>query len=177
MYRPTILACALLLLSSFSSHSADAPSVPDSKQAAIIKLMEITGSDQMGKMFAGMFISQSAQAMQIAYPEMPARAVEVISDVVNQVVGTELATGDLQRSLIPVYDRHFSEEEINALIAFYESPVGQKSIQVMPKLTEESTMVGQTWAKKLSGKLQVELTQRFQQEGLLPMAQKSTAPQ
>ncbi|GAA5218295.1 DUF2059 domain-containing protein [Corallincola platygyrae] len=162
----------ILLLGACGHAVAQEAKIPDDKQAAIIKLMEITGSDQMGMMFADMFINQSAKAMQLAYPDIPARAIDVIADEVNKVVGEELQTGELQRSLMPIYHRHFTLEEINALIAFYESPVGQKSIRVMPQLTQESTLVGQSWAQALSGKLQLRLSQRFQQEGLLPSAQK-----
>ncbi len=38
----------------------------------------------------------------------------------------KLAEGDLIGSMFPIYAEHFSEEEVDALIAFYGSPVGRK---------------------------------------------------
>ena len=38
----------------------------------------------------------------------------------------------------PLYDKFFSEDELRGLLAFYKSSVGQKSIDVMPALMQES---------------------------------------
>ncbi len=43
-----------------------------------------------------------------------------------------------QQMFYPLYDKYFSEEELRGLLAFYKSPVGQKSIDVMPALMQES---------------------------------------
>jgi uncharacterized protein len=40
--------------------------------------------------------------------------------------------------LIPVYQRHFTRSEVNALIAFYSTPVGKKFLREQPLLTQES---------------------------------------
>lgn len=38
----------------------------------------------------------------------------------------KLAEGDLIEAMVPIYAEHFSEDEVDALIVFYESPVGRK---------------------------------------------------
>jgi hypothetical protein len=45
----------------------------------------------------------------------------------NQVTG----------QLVGIYDKHFTEEEIKALLQFYGSPLGQKVASEMPKITRE----------------------------------------
>jgi hypothetical protein len=40
--------------------------------------------------------------------------------------------------MIPVYQRHFTKSEIEALIAFYASPAGQKFLHEMPAVTAET---------------------------------------
>ncbi len=45
---------------------------------------------------------------------------------------------ELVANLVPVYDKFYSEEELSQLMAFYKSPVGQKLIEVTPKLVEET---------------------------------------
>ncbi|HTQ97371.1 MAG TPA: DUF2059 domain-containing protein [Candidatus Acidoferrum sp.] len=44
---------------------------------------------------------------------------------------------------VPIYDKHFSQEEIRGLIHFYETPLGQKTISVLPALTAELMSEGQ----------------------------------
>ena len=38
----------------------------------------------------------------------------------------------------PLYDKYFSEEELREMAAFYSTPVGRKSIEVVPLLMQEA---------------------------------------
>ena len=38
----------------------------------------------------------------------------------------------------PLYDKRFSEEELRQMVAFYRTPVGRKSIAMMPSLMQEA---------------------------------------
>ena len=38
----------------------------------------------------------------------------------------------------PLYDKYFSEEELRQMVAFYRTPVGRKSIEVMAPLMQEA---------------------------------------
>ena len=38
----------------------------------------------------------------------------------------------------PLYDKYFSEEELRQMVTFYRTPVGRKSIEVMPSLMQEA---------------------------------------
>ena len=50
---------------------------------------------------------------------------------------------------VPIYNKYFSDDEIKALIKFYETPVGQKAISAMPQLTSEMQQQGRAWGEKL----------------------------
>jgi hypothetical protein len=43
--------------------------------------------------------------------------------------------------MIPIYQRHFSKTDIDAMSVFYASPTGQKMMREMPALTSESMQV------------------------------------
>jgi hypothetical protein len=54
------------------------------------------------------------------------------------------------RSLyVAIYNRHYTREEIAGLIAFYESPLGRKSVQVNPQITQETQAVTQAYFESL----------------------------
>jgi len=38
----------------------------------------------------------------------------------------------------PLYDEYFSEEELRQMLAFYRTPVGRKTIEVMPSLMQQA---------------------------------------
>jgi hypothetical protein len=50
---------------------------------------------------------------------------------------------------IPVYDKHFSNEEIKSLLQFYRTPLGQKTIQVLPMVATEMQEEGKKWGEGL----------------------------
>ena len=59
---------------------------------------------------------------------------------------------ELTATLIPVYDRNFTQDEILALITFYESPAGVKMLEVGPQIIEEATTASLNYFKeKLTG--------------------------
>ena len=57
----------------------------------------------------------------------------------------------VEEIIIPIYDKHFSETELRDLIAFYKTPTGRKSTELMPELMK-ATMT--SFSEKLTPKLQ-----------------------
>jgi uncharacterized protein len=41
-------------------------------------------------------------------------------------------------SMVPVYQKHFTKGDVNALIAFYSTPTGQKLLRDMPAIMQEA---------------------------------------
>ena len=56
----------------------------------------------------------------------------------------------IEESMIPIYDKHFTEAELREFVAFYKTPAGKKSITLLPQLMME-TMT--TFSEKVSPKL------------------------
>ena len=91
---------------------------------------------QVQQMFAQRFAEAGAPAEQQALLE---RYQAQANAELDRVIGWEQLKGDL----IAVYTDTFSEEELRQLLAFYQSPVGQKVLQNMPQLTAESARLTQ----------------------------------
>ena len=51
-------------------------------------------------------------------------------------------TLDLMSTNIELYDKYFTNDEIKGMIQFYESPVGQKAVQVLPAIMQEGMTRG-----------------------------------
>ena len=71
------------------------------------------------------------------------------------------------KEIIPIYAKYFSEDDILQLIAFYETPLGQKMIEVMPQLTMDSMQVSMRWLQSKVPELQEQLKARLESEGLI----------
>lgn len=114
-----------------------APAEESAKLKDIRKLMEVSGSGQIGMQVARQMIDSFRTSM----PNVPAAFWD---DFLKQARGEDLI--DL---VVPVYDRHLSHEDVKQLLVFYESPTGRKFVSVMPAITRDSMAAGQKWGEQL----------------------------
>ncbi len=45
---------------------------------------------------------------------------------------------EMMQAMVPTYQKHFTKGDMDALVAFYTSPTGQKLLQEMPAITAEA---------------------------------------
>ncbi len=68
---------------------------------------------------------------------------------------------ELQERLIPIWCEHYSEEEIDGLIAFYSSPLGQKVLATKDSMRKRETDISMKWgfeqSQKMIGKFKAEM--------------------
>ncbi len=76
-------------------------------------------------------------------------------------------------SLVPIYERHFTPEEIGQLIQIYQSPIGAKLASVGPALLTEGGEVGGKLAQKTNEQMR---TPEFQRKVAQIVAQHSIRP-
>lgn len=81
--------------------------------------------------------TQMAHVMAEAVPCVPAAYWEGFIDAGS--------TREVLDRMVPVYQRHFTEGEVDGLVRFYRSPLGQKVLTVMPETMAEAAKVGQQW--------------------------------
>ncbi len=58
--------------------------------------------------------------------------------------------GDLVNLIIPIYEKYYTEEDVQGLIKFYNTPVGEKVIASLPQVTAESMEAGQQWGESIA---------------------------
>jgi hypothetical protein len=143
-------AAAFLLLTTvaFADNTAKHAATP--KEAAIRKLLQLTGAAALGAQVMNQLIDTFKQSM----PNVPASFWPELAK--------ELNPDELVERVIPVYDKQLTEAEINDLIHFYETPTGKKLIKVMPAITQESMQIGQGWGREIGQKVM----QKLQKQGL-----------
>jgi len=90
------------------------------------------------------------------------------------------AKTDVQHLLdlaVPIYDKNFSHEEVRNLIEFYRTPLGQKTVSVLPKLSGELQEEGRKWGEGLGRESMEEvLAEHPELAQAIAEAQKNSAP-
>jgi hypothetical protein len=64
-----------------------------------------------------------------------------------------------------VYANNFTVGEMRAIEAFYRQPVGQKLLEKMPAIMQQSNQVGQDASRKAAEDLRTRLTEALRQKG------------
>lgn len=68
---------------------------------------------------------------------------------------------DFVDELVPIYDEHFTHEEIRRMVIFYESKAGQKFVKLLPQILSKTSKKIQKW----SGGVVAEVTQYLRSKG------------
>lgn len=120
------------------------------KDALIRELVALTDAAQLQAVFSKRLIDRVANAVAMFAPAMGAQTMRVVREEATDVVQERIESGDaLYSVLYPVYEKHFNIFELNQLVTFYQSPLGQKLVRVSPQLLSESMALGQQWGLSL----------------------------
>lgn len=163
MKRLSLAIISLLLVSTLAlsgyAQSQSQGSIPDpnapvppEKAKAIRHLLEVTGSAKLGQQLMDqLFATRRAMTRQVPGS---------VWDELEKEFRAEFQSGKVTEMVIPIYSKYFSEEEINALIAFYDTPVGKKTVSVMPQILAESMQVGMQWGAEIIRRLEQRLKEK-----------------
>lgn len=124
--------------------------------------------DQM-KQLTTIMSHQTKQMMHEAMqnqPELPPGAEERINALYEKIL-KDMPTEELLSSMAPIYAKHFTKNDINAIIAFYSSPVGKKMVTETPTIAQEAMQASlETMQKYMKGSMDQlnSLLQQIQKE-------------
>ena len=120
------------------------------------KYMEVSGAADMYKNL----VPQMFAALKQQLPNVPAD----VWDSLEKELNTPTLFDDIVKAFAPVYEKLLTKEDLEEIIKFYETPVGQKLAKAQPAIMDGNMQVMQ--------QIQMPIVQRVQQvlqeKGLLP---------
>jgi len=144
-----------------------APVAADSKHERVKELMALM---QTGVQFEQTHVQMQSMFMDLVPTEDWS---DTKRDIMNRyrertlaVTQEELGWARMESMMIDLYATYFTEQEIIDMIEFHRSPTGQRMIEVMPMITEESMLFGQEAMLRLMPRMQAlseELTAELEQ--------------
>jgi uncharacterized protein len=159
MLRVGVVLCLVLAVSpafaqqSVAEAAAQSRAAAEAKRAAaappsredVLKLFDLL---QITKTMDAVIKAAKQQSMEIAEQmireKMPDATAaqkkqfeEMMDDVMQQALGP-VAIKEMLEATIPVYQRHLTKADLDAMVAFYSSPAGQKILHEQPAMVQES---------------------------------------
>jgi len=111
-------------------------------------------SAPMHKMFHDQFLKDKDKLP----PDFEERMTRMMDDTMKSFPWDQMLD-----SMIPVYQKHLTKSDVNALIAFYSTPTGQKLLRDMPAIMQEAMEnmmpLMQKQMDSMKGRMQQEVAQ------------------
>jgi hypothetical protein len=105
------------------------------------KLFDVMASrEQVRQMMQQLFAQMRTMSREQLKKQRPDISEEELArlDRESEDLIRNFPVDEMLNDMIPVYQRHFTKSEIDALTTFYSSPVGQKFLHEMPAVTAET---------------------------------------
>lgn len=146
------VACAVMYLFSTPGHAQK----PDTTAASAARLATahrvLDASGAIETMVAAMRANLPAQRM--ASPQIPAEFWTRFEARISQ------DAPQLVDSIAVLYARRFTQDELESLLRFYQSPVGRRLRELQPSLVIESAAIGQRWGMRIGAEIGASLQQK-----------------
>lgn len=130
-----------------ASNEAKQTNIDPGKRADIQRLMEVAGTRSI---MLNMLDSITTSMKPLMVNSLPPG--EYRDKLIGVFIEKFRANADLSKLLdfaVPIYDKYFSDEEIKGLINFYESPLGHKTVSLLPQIMSEMSAEGQKWGAEV----------------------------
>jgi hypothetical protein len=142
MKRAVLAVLSGLVVIASTAHAQAQPSRPADAAAAASarKLLAASGATRLmlGNLEA-MIASQRQNS-----PQIPAAFWDAF------LAHARRDTTQLVDMLVPIYASHLTPSELEELVRFYTSPIGQRLTAAQPTIFKESMAAGETWGEQIA---------------------------
>ena len=107
------------------------------------------------------------------------KAIEEIESAADAFFHKVMSDPILKTEAIRLYNENFTNEELEELLAFYQTPLGQKTLVQLPRILQDSMALGQKIAEKHAPSFQEQLAgilEKFEKPTLEPEAPAPARP-
>lgn len=170
--RPLLVGFALLLGASFlflhspstQVNAQDAAraakrSIDPQKEARIRELMDLTGAKDLGQQLIDAGMEQFRNSVMDSQPDNP-RAKQFVEAFAARFQ-KHFDSQSLNETVIPIYDKYLSTEDLKGLLDYYRSPLGRRMLKALPDVARESQAAGYAVGQKAAQDTMEELKVDF----------------
>ena len=156
--RPAAIAVALVAASSVAhAQKPSAASMLVAKQ-----LINVTGATGLfTPLIAG--VVEQAKILYLQQNPSLAKDLNEIADKMRKNLQPRFA--EVTNEIARLYATHFTEQELKAILAFYQSPAGKKMLAQQPIVVDDSMKFAQDWANKLSEQVTTKMRDELKKKG------------
>jgi len=123
-----------------------ASKIDPTKEADIRQLMDVTGVNGLGEQLMNAGIAQFRANVTESQPDNP-RAKQ-FADAFAARFQKHFDPHSVTETVIPIYDKYLSNEDLKTLLEYYKSSFGQRMLKILPEVARDSQLAGYTLGQK-----------------------------
>jgi hypothetical protein len=158
--HPWMLTVCLIVCLFAGPARAQTPS-PDAMAAAHELIVTMRAVDLFKTIMPAMMqslkpaIVQNRPQVERDYDAIVPLMLESMNARLNEVI----------EQIAAVYARNFTPDELREAVAFYRGPTGQKIVQKLPVITQESMAIGQRFGQSIASELRGRMIDELRKRG------------
>ncbi len=160
MRPPTLAACLTMVLLAAGPASAQAPT-PDTLAAAREPVVVMRTAESF-KAVMPIIVKNLKPAIVQNRPQVE-RDYDAIIPLMLESMNARVS--EIIDQIAALYARTFTAEELREVTAFYRGPTGQKLVEKLPVITQESMMIGQRFGQAVAGELRGRIVDELRKRG------------
>ena len=142
-----VTAGVLLAPVSGAGEPPSRPAATAASRAQALALTQVLHTEENAGAILSRLRDRLVQMLERENPGQPPAKIETAVDEVL-VPDLEARRHELVAGIAEIYARHFTADELRALQQFYEQPLGQKLVRLMPDIGKESLLLANMWARQ-----------------------------
>jgi len=158
----TVVAVGLALPAAAQQAQPPAKEPTAQQLAAARTVLEVTGGAKAFNAVIPQLLQDARTTLLSTRPDIRSDIDQVVLGLTSEFIPRE---AELVTNLAKVYATTFSEAELNQIVTFYKSPVGQKFMQATPEVMRQSYAMAQEWGGHLSTDIMNRVREELKKRG------------
>lgn len=154
--------CAWAFVAVLAVSPVVAQPAADDGLAAARELIAVTRATEHVQQMLPAIMQALKPAIVQGRPEVE-RDFDAVMPLLLNAVGSRI--GEMVDQMAAVYAHNFTPDEIHQLVVFYRGPLGQRFLEKMPVVMQESLAIGQAFGKQIAGELQSRMIEELRKKG------------
>ena len=159
LFRTGLVASAILCLLVASSSAQE---ISESKLAAALRASTAAPLSKDLDTVLPLLVQRVQTHLISLRPDLHKEITETVQQV---ALGLAARRADLDNAIALAWARVFTEDELNAIAAFYTSPVGQKFVKVGPELGSLTIQTVDNWSSRVGEELLDKSREELKKQG------------
>lgn len=140
----------------------------DGYKRALKTLLEVTGAQVAGEQVAYAVAQETLGAMAASGTQITEQLQQIVVDEALGEFGPSIGNLEFLTNLYaPIYFQHLNEKELGELLAFYQSPIGQKTLVAIPAISQTGALALQQKAFEKLPNFQTKVDAKLKAAGIV----------